>query len=195
MNKAELRAQMRAMRRMLSADEQRMAAQAVFAQLASFAPYRRARRVMAYMASRGELSLEYAIRDVLHSGKTLLLPRCDAPGEMTARRIAGEDDLVKGMYGLLEPASFCEIIAPQEIDLILVPGVAFDRAGGRLGQGGGYYDRFLSKSGALRVGVCHGFALLDAVPLEAHDEQMDYVITPGGMIPMGRDTTGGCTHG
>lgn len=195
MNKAELRTQMRAQRRMLSADEQKAAAQAVFAQLASFAPYRRARRVMAYMASRGELSLAPVIEDALRSGKTLLLPRCDAPGEMTARRIAGLEDLAQGMYGLLEPKAVCEIAAPQEIDMILVPGVAFDRAGRRLGQGGGYYDRFLKKSGALRVGVCHGFALLDAVPHEAHDERMDFVITPGGIVCTGRDTTGGRTHG
>lgn len=181
------------MRRSLSPGEQEKAARAVFDQLASFSPYSCARTVMAYMASRGELSLEFVIRDVLGSGKMLLLPKCEAPGEMTARRITAMRDLACGAYGLMEPDAACEVI--RKIDLVLVPGVAFDRAGHRLGQGGGYYDRFLHTSGALRVGVCHDAALLDDVPHEAHDETMNFVITPGGVIRTGNDTTGGNRHG
>lgn len=168
---------MREKRRALSLSEQDAAARAVFARLAEYEPYQKARTVMAYLACRGELSLEYVIRDVLGSGKTLLLPRCESPGIMTARRISGGEDLAPGIFGLTEPKEECEIVNPEDIDLILVPGVAFDRAGNRLGQGGGYYDRFLERSGARRVGVCHGFALLDAVPHETHDVTMDDVIT------------------
>ena len=182
MNKAQLRACMREKRRSLLKEEQESAARAVFEQLAAFEPYKKADKVMAYMACRGELSLEPVIRDALSSGKTLLLPRCEAPGIMTARRIACMEDLEPGSYGLPEPKDSCAAVNPQEIDLILVPGVAFDRAGHRIGQGGGYYDRFLEKSGALRVGICHEFALIDAVVHEAHDRMMDNVITPGRMI-------------
>ena len=62
--------------------------------------------------------------------------------------------------------------------LMLIPGTAFDRAGGRIGQGGGYYDRYILKTRAFRVGVCHGFALMDSVPTEKHDARMDAVVTP-----------------
>lgn len=194
MNKAQLRADMRAKRRALSAEEQEAAAQAVYAHLMGFEPYQKANVVMAYMACRGELSLEAVIRDALLQGKTLLLPRCEAAGIMTARRIDGMQSLQQGAYGLLEPREDCTVVQPDEIDLILVPGVAFDRAGNRLGQGGGYYDRFVEGSGAVRAGICHAFALLDDVAHEAHDQAMDNVITPGGIIRAG-EATGGHEHG
>ena len=71
---------------------------------------------------------------------------------------------------------------PEDVDLILVPGVAFDRDFYRLGQGGGYYDRLLSGTNAVKAGVCHDAALIGRVPREAHDIRMDAVITPGALI-------------
>ena len=115
MNKTEIRAQLRAMRRTLPQKAQEDAAKAVHAHLAVFEPYRSARVVMAYMACRGELSLEPVIRDVLAGGRTLVLPRCETDGLMTARKIASLDDLAPGAYGLPEPAADCEIVIPQSI--------------------------------------------------------------------------------
>ena len=195
MNKAELRARMRQMRRSLSPQEQEAAARAVHDHLAALDVYRTARVVMAYMAGRGELSLEPAIRDLLDRKRTLVLPRCEADGIMTARKIGALCALSPGAYGLLEPDDACERIDPTQIDLILVPGVAFDRDGGRLGQGAGYYDRFLPGTHAIRAGVCHDFALLEQVPSQAHDIPMDFVITPAGIISPGDNTTGGPDHG
>ena len=188
MDKSELRKALREKRRALSRQEQEKAAQDAAALLAGFSPYQEAKTVMAYIACRGELSLAPVIEDALKQGKTLLLPRCDAPGVMTARRVGSLKELVPGAYGLLEPAEDSEIIAPQQIDLILVPGVAFDRGGGRIGQGGGYYDRFLPEAGALRVGVCHDFALLERVPALAHDMRMDRILTPQMLLVCGAIT-------
>jgi len=182
MSKQELRAGMRAWRRALSIEEQLCASQAVWERLQSLTPYKDAKCVMAYVACRGELSVQPAIEAALDSGKTLVLPRCGQLGAMTARRIEDLSQLVPGMFGLMEPGAACGIVPPQEIDLILVPGAAFDREGNRLGQGGGYYDRFLPQSKALRVGICHDRALLDGVPHDAHDIRMDAVITPGECI-------------
>ena len=185
MNKDELRHAMRARRRVLSQEEQRRASLAVLERVRAFAPYREARSVMAYMACRGELDLSPVIADALAQGKTLLLPRCEAPGIMTARRVTDLSQLVSGAYGLIEPAQCCAVFPPEEIDLILVPGTAFDASGGRLGQGGGYYDRFLARTKALRAGVCHDFALIACVPAQAHDMRMDCIFTPGGMVCAG----------
>lgn len=189
MNKEEekeaLRRAMRARRRALEDEEQAEAARAVLAHLRGFAPYRAAKRVMAYAACRGEMDLAPVMADVLASGRTLALPRCEAPGVMTARRVTGAEDLCTGAYGLTEPRASCGVIPPGEIDLILVPGTAFDREGGRVGQGGGYYDRFLNQTRTLRIGVCHGFALTARVPREAHDAQMDMILTPEGLIACG----------
>jgi len=65
----------------------------------------------------------------------------------------------------------------DELDLIIVPGVAFDRAGGRVGRGGGFYDRLLPQYSALRAGICFDFQYLEAVPAEEHDIRMDWVVT------------------
>lgn len=185
--KEALRRAMRARRRQLSEAQQQAAAQAVLAYLRDFSPYREAACVMAYAACRGELSLEPVLLDVLASGRTLALPRCEAPGVMTARRVRALSCLRTGAYGLPEPGEDCETVPPGTIDLILVPGTAFDRAGGRLGQGGGYYDRFLPRTRALRAGICHGFALTDGVPCGPDDQRMDAVITPGGLTRCGRE--------
>jgi 5-formyltetrahydrofolate cyclo-ligase len=182
MNKEEIRREMRARRRALDEGEQARCAQAMLAHVTGFEPYAHAACVMAYMACRGELDLMPVIAHILSSGKTLALPRCEAPGVMTARKVERMDQLCCGMYGLPEPDERCEIIAPQQIDLVLTPGTAFDMSGGRIGQGGGYYDRFLRETHALRVGVCHSFALLERVPAQAHDINMDAVMTPDGVV-------------
>lgn len=188
-DKQALRKAMRDMRRALSPDAQAQAARDAAARLAGFASYTRADSVMAYMACRGELSLGPVIGDLLARGKTLLLPRCDAPGVITARRIERLEQLVPGAYGLMEPGEDSEVFPPESIDLVFVPGTAFDRHGGRLGQGGGYYDRFLEKTNAVRVGVCHGFAVIGRAPQEAHDQKMDCILTPQVLIRCGETTS------
>lgn len=182
MNKQTLREDMRRRRRAIPEAEQLCAAQAVFTHLLAFEPYRRAKSVMAYAACWGEMNLTPVMAHALKNEKALYLPRCEAPGIMTARRITGMDDLACGMYGLMEPKAECKAADPMEIDLIFVPGAAFGRDGSRIGQGGGYYDRFLEKTDALRVGICHDFALLERVPEEAHDMKMDFVITADGIM-------------
>lgn len=184
-DKKTLRSRMRALRRGLSPEAQRAASEAVFGRLTAYAPYRNATCVMAYIACRGELDLAPVTRHILASGKRLALPRCEANGTLTARKVNALSDLTPGAYGIPEPAEDSEIVPPEEIGLVLVPGVAFDRACYRLGQGGGYYDRFLQETAAVRAGVCHDAALLEHVPREAHDLRMDAVITPEETILRG----------
>lgn len=176
-----LRAQMRAMRWALSQQEQRAAARAVCDHLRGMPVLAQARTVMAYVAMRGELSLAPLIEELLAAGKVLCLPRCGAVGQMSARRVTALSQLVPGAYGIAEPGEGCPEVAPEEIDVVLVPGTAFDARGGRIGQGGGYYDRFLPRTRACRIGVCHDFALLGSVPAQAHDQRMDAVVCPSGL--------------
>ena len=146
-------------------------------------------RINAYAAARGELPLGRVFADALAAGKTLVLPRCAGEGVMHGHRVDAPDRLVKGAYGILEPGADCLRVEPAEIDLIFVPGTAFDVRGHRIGQGGGYYDRYLNRTRAVRVGVCHDFALLSAVPSEAHDARMDIVVTPGRTVIIREETT------
>jgi len=176
----------RPLRAQMSAAAQEEAAACTLKHVTGLRAYKEANTVMAYIAARGELSLKFVIEDILSTGRRLVLPRCESPGVMTARVVDGLDQLEPGAYGLMEPARGCEIAPPQEIDLILVPGTAFDREGNRIGQGGGYYDRFLPETRAVRAGVCHNAARIEHIDAQPHDMQMDFVITPGGVYVHGR---------
>ena len=108
---------------------------------------------------------------------------------MEARIIQSLDELEPDAYGIPAPKDACPVLEREKIDLILVPGLCFDSKGNRLGQGGGYYDRYLNRTRAVRVGVCHDFALLDAVPTQTHDARRDGVVTPKHTIVTREETT------
>jgi 5-formyltetrahydrofolate cyclo-ligase len=112
--------------------------------------------------------------------KRLALPST-AFGWMIFREYTGTEDLQVGEFGIAEPVSG-RIIPPEVIDLMIVPGVAFDSVGHRLGRGAGYYDRYLSSphaSGIHKIGVCFPWQLVASVPTEPHDIAMNEVITVG----------------
>ena len=172
--KARVRAHYRAVREAKTPEEVREGSSALCRRLAGWNVLQEAKHVMAYVAFRGELDLtalfgmlpdvEWIVPRVV--GKDLVLHPYDP-----AR-------LVRHRYGMLEPAADLPIVAADTLDVILVPGVAFDRQGGRMGFGGGFYDGFLPTTGALRVGITFDDCLLDAVPCDTHDQRMDWVVTP-----------------
>ena len=110
--------------------------------------------------------------------KTLLLP-CVKGDELELRYFDGEERLQPGEgYAIPEPVG--ELFTDWgKIDLILVPGVAFDKSGNRLGRGKGYYDKVLKQTGAYKLGVCFDFQLVERVPVEPHDVKMDRVVASG----------------
>ena len=112
----------------------------------------------------------------LSLGKTLLYPAVEG-NEMQFRRVRGLDELVPGRYGI--PESTGEAWDPLDADLIVVPGVAFDRSGRRIGYGKGYYDKSLHRlegSGRL-MGFCFDFQLFEEIVGEPHDVTMDLIVT------------------
>lgn len=135
---------------------------------------------------RGEWDASLVARAALATGRMVVLPRVDAPARMLAlHRI---DDLARdvapGRHGIPEPRPECEPIAPDAIDWVLVPGVAFDTLGHRLGYGGGYYDRLLPllAPGAARVAGAFELQIVDAVPHAAHDLPVDAIVTESRQI-------------
>lgn len=89
--------------------------------------------------------------------------------------------LHKGTYGILEPSIFKNAVK-DNIDIILVPGLAFDREGGRMGFGKGYYDRLLENIRAVKIGLCYDFQLFSSIPKDKHDVPMNYIITEKEII-------------
>jgi 5-formyltetrahydrofolate cyclo-ligase len=137
-----------------------------------------AQTIMAYYSLPDEVNTHALIDELVAEGKTVLLPKVTGADTMELRRYTGRADLQEGAYHILQPVGepFTDLSA---IDLILVPGLAFDAAGHRLGRGRGYYDRFLHSKNrpyCVKIGVCFDFQKVDEVPVDAHDIAMDKVV-------------------
>jgi len=152
---------------------------------------------LAYASFRTELDTLPLLRWGWERGIAVLLPRCEPEDRsMTIYRVRGLDELAQGAYGLPEPVEAAERWAsPERIDAVLVPGLAFDRSGGRLGYGGGYYDRYREaatkdapgpSSASSRpspwMGLCFSEQVADSrLPAEAHDVRLNGLITELGI--------------
>ena len=120
----------------------------------------------------GHLLLELWRQD-----KRVLLPKCLPGRAMEARLVRSGDDLRPGAFGIPEPSESCPRVEKGDIDLILVPALCYDLSRRRLGQGGGYYDRYLAGYGGRTVGLCREALLQRELPVEDHDRAVDLVLT------------------
>lgn len=121
-------------------------------------------------------------------GVNCALPFFDAKkktyGAKTIEKLA--TDIVTGKFGVREPASTCAEIPLDKFDLVLVPGLAFDPQGNRLGRGTGFYDRILSAASGIKCGVGYDIQLLENLPTEPHDAKVDFVLTPNQCVKVRR---------
>jgi 5-formyltetrahydrofolate cyclo-ligase len=177
-DKAELRRAYCDLRECQSPEDIAAASRAMCQLLAVWPPLARARTVLAYLAFRNELDLRPLFSLLPHT--RWVVPRLSSGRQMTIHPY-DPDRLVRHRFGMLEPDPLLPEITPDEIDVALIPGVAFDRHGARLGFGGGYYDRFLPRTNALRVGIALQSCVADELPCADHDQRVDWVATPAGM--------------
>lgn len=151
--------------------------------LRQWPPYRRAGTVATFLAFGDEPDLS-----ALHGdGPRFCVPRVDeAAGGLTLHPLGGP--LERHRMGMDEPAADAPRIDPADVDLALVPGLAFDLRGVRIGYGGGHYDRLLPllRPGTPRVGVAHPALLGEALPVEPHDARLSHLVLPDGVVPVGR---------
>ena len=140
--------------------------------------------VLAYSAVNGEPDLGRLIQACSDAGKCVALPCVGEKGEMTAVRHHPGERMVCNRYGIPEPAD--RVLAPKP-DVVIVPGLAFDTAGCRVGFGGGYYDRYLKQTGAVRIGVCFDTQIVEQIKTDAHDVPMDIVVTQKRVIEVTGD--------
>ncbi len=147
--------------------------------LADTLEFKQARTLMAFLPIPGEPDLTAACRGALSAGKRLCLARLDWDrGTLTPAIVRSVDvGLVAGRHGIREPAADAPTVDPSAIDLVLVPGLAFDDRGGRLGRGGGYYDRFLAPLSVATAGVAFELQLVPRVPVESRDFPMGAIAT------------------
>lgn len=177
--KARLRAEVRARLAGVDAARWAEASAGVGTLLVEVLARMSARRVMVYAAMPGEVDVWGVWRWCVGRGVTVWLPRVRADGEMEAASAGdvGLSGLVRGRLGTLEPGPGAATIGAGEIDAVVVPGVAFDLGGGRLGRGKGFYDRFLGGVRGVPIGVCAEEQVVERVPMESWDVRMDAVVT------------------
>jgi 5-formyltetrahydrofolate cyclo-ligase len=140
--------------------------------------FQRAEHVALYDGITPEVETRPFLKKVLKD-KKIYLPRIGSKRSLILCRIHSlSRDLKKGVYNIREPRAFCKKRPVGQMDLIIVPGVAFDKKGGRLGRGGGYYDRLLRKAKkVVKIGLCFREQIVKKVPMATHDVEMDRVIT------------------
>lgn len=200
MPKRSLRQQMLALRRALRRDDWLSASGLAQRNLLSLEEYSRAECIALYSPIHNEVDTSLLLEAARAAGKRTLYPVV-CGREMVLRQIDHPGQLSQeGAFGILEPCGNGRAHQAHEADLIVVPGVAFDATGHRIGYGKGFYDRFLrhpGQRGAL-VGLCHDFQLIDGtLPADQHDIRMDIVVTGQRIIRCGgnrRHPTGPDSH-
>lgn len=146
--------------------------------------YLDAKQVLFYASLDDEINIDECINDALLLGKRAALPVCaDDNGNMEFYYINTMDDLKSGSFGVREPdINKCEKVTDFSDSICVVPAIAYDKNGYRLGYGKGYYDRFLKNNALISVGVCYNELIEDNLPRDEYDIPVNYVITQSGLI-------------
>jgi len=190
MEKAELRRSLLKKRQLMTAVECRQKSDRICTQLLTSPLFKEAKTILAYFSFRQEPDISTLFADIptqgeqdAHPKKIWGFPRC--VGNSLHWHIWTPNDAVKiGTYGIIEPHPEAPIITPAEVNLILVPSIACDYQGYRLGYGGGYYDRLLSSpewANKSTIGIVFEFAYLQKLPIEPWDQQLRGVCTENGL--------------
>lgn len=192
--RAEIRKQMRRQRRALSAPQLAHHSLAIADQLSRSRLFLNSQRIAGFIASDGEPSLEPLMHIAWRLRKHWYLPIIGLPSinRLWFAPYAENDDLVANRFGISEPAvHLCHTPKAQALDLILMPLVAFDPTGNRLGMGKGYYDRTLQFLHRRRhwckprlIGIAHDFQCVDALPFQDWDVPLDAIVTEQGIYPV-----------
>lgn len=176
-------------RDLLPPAERREKSRAVAQRLWALPAFDRSANLLAYVNFRSEVETLPIIGQCLARGKEICVPLTLTRERRLAiyRLTDPESDLIPGYCDIPEPdPARLEPVDPHTIDAVLVPGSVFDVQGGRLGYGGGYYDRFFANEApqAVRIGIAYDLQVVAAVPLEPHDQKLDYLVTETRTIAM-----------
>ncbi len=140
--------------------------------------------LLTYSALPAEIDPLPAVCTLRDRGVRIAYPRIESPGSLGVYGVARESDLVPGPFGLAEPREGTPALEPDSIDAVIIPGIAFDRGGTRVGYGGGYYDRLLPhlRPDCVRIGLAFDEQVLSGLPAEPHDASVHLIVTQTRVI-------------
>lgn len=178
--KAELRSKIRATVKGLSTEQRKSNSEQLCARLKEQDVFQNAGSLLFFASLPEEPDLWPLLNDVLAGKKLVALPCFDVENQVyMPRRITDiHVEILSGKFGIREPAPACIDIPLRDLDVVLVPGVAFSRDGHRLGRGKGYYDRLLENFTGKKIGIAFDEQIVDTIPTEKSDVRMDLILTP-----------------
>ncbi len=182
--KSIIRHKMLDKRNTLSAMEILEKSNRVIENLSTMEDFARAKVVMPYISFGTEVNTHGLIRSLIEDKKVLVPVVADREGnKIILSELRNWKELSSGAYGILEPRKeFMRERDASKVDISIVPGITFDVHGNRIGYGGGYYDRLLMKAGGIKVGIAYDFQVLDRIPSEGHDIEVDKIVTDKKII-------------
>lgn len=181
MHKEQLRQGLIQERNVLSSQKRDCLDRQILGKLQNWDMYQKAHKVMMYLSFGWEIDTWPILSDLENQGKQIYVPVVqNHPKSLQATLYTSKADLVPAVFGILEPKKGAPVIDPLELDLILVPGLAFSQEGFRIGYGGGYYDRFLATTEATTVGLVYSTFIRELKP-DPWDQAVDFIATERGI--------------
>ncbi|SCJ98257.1 5-formyltetrahydrofolate cyclo-ligase family protein [uncultured Clostridium sp.] len=185
MNKDIIRKEIAELRNNLKLEDKKILDKKVFDLLIKSDFYKKSKRIFIYVSYKNEVDTKEIIYYSLKNGKTIYVPKINIEDKtMKAIRIHSLNELYVNKYGILEPNIVDKSCSELDFDLIIIPGIAFDMKGNRIGYGGGYYDKYLSglECKIDKVALAYEFQVIDNIVIEKHDIKVDCVITDKQLI-------------
>lgn len=180
LNKKQIRKDILKLRDEFDISKKRMADEIILKKLLLREEYIKCKNIFIYIGFGSEIDTKRYIERFWQDNKTVVVPRTNIEKkEMDVVKIDSFDNLVEDKYGILEPDQSKKSFNKDKIDLVIMPGVAFDKDGGRVGYGGGYYDKFLKtiSKDIKKIALCYDFQIISKVPLDPYDIKVDDIIT------------------
>lgn len=175
--KEELRAQASRKRRYIPARQKEKFDKQIYKNIVDLPEWKKAKNVFIYISTKEEASTLELIRNYLGK-KKIIVPKSHTKfNTLTLHEIKSFDDTAKGHYSILEPMPHTEIVDPKEVDLAIIPGVAFDKKGHRIGYGKAYYDGLTAYLTCPKIGLAYEVQIVDNIPAQKHDIPVDGIVT------------------
>ena len=184
--KAEKRAFYKGLRKSMNPEIKKSADRQIFEKLISFPEFKNSELILTYISVNDETDTVSLIKYCFDNGKRVAVPRClDKNGNMDFFEIKSFDDVKSSYFGLLEPSEKCPKVDSFDNSLCIVPAFSYDKKGYRIGYGGGFYDRFLSKHNLFKIGICYDEFIETNHLHDEFDISVDIVITEKQIISLG----------
>lgn len=180
--KNQIRSAVSRKRRYLTAYEKEKLDNEIISRLIKLDEWEKAKNILIYVSHKYEINTLKLIKKVI-SDKNIIVPKTHIRFDtLSLHKIDNLDDLTEGSYNLLEPHPGTLILSPSEIDLAIIPGIAFDKKGHRIGYGKAYYDRLNKHLKCTKISLAYSFQIVDNIPAQKHDIPIDLIITENKTI-------------